>query len=161
MKGKLISALQSPRETVFMNRLAKKRSHGQAIIEFTLLLPLIIIIVGGLTDLGLAFYISVGVENAVREGARVAVTVSPLVADDPTVKQVVKDRIPPASQFALKSGYPTNSLPTSATCEGNVTVTAEGTYNYMFLQYIGFTPIAISRSTTMRYEGNPICPAGP
>jgi len=144
-----------------MKRLAKKRSHGQAIIEFTLLLPLIIIIVGGLTDLGLAFYISVGVENAVREGARVAVTVSPLLADDPTVKQVVKDRIPPAGQFALKSGYPTNTLPSSTTCEGNVTVTAEGTYNSMFLQYIGFTNMTISRSTTMRYEGNPLCPVTP
>src|SRR5947209_19807849 len=117
-----------------MNRFLKKRSHGQAIIEFTLLLPLIIVIVGGLTDLGLAFYISVGVENAVREGARIAVTVSPLVADDPTVKQAVKDRIPPANQCVLSTGYPTNTLPSSTTCEGNVTVTAEGTYNSMFLQ---------------------------
>src|SRR5213593_2409769 len=107
-----------------MKRFAKKRSHGQAIIEFTLLLPLIIIIVGGLTDLGLAFYISVGVENALREGARVAVTVSPLVADDPPVQQVVKDRLPPAGQFDFKSGYPKNTLPRYATCEGNVTVTA-------------------------------------
>ena len=144
-----------------MRESVKNRSQGQAIIEFTLLLPLVIIIVGGLTDLGLAFYISVGVENAVREGARIAVTTSPLAADDSNVKQAVKDRIPPAGQFALSSGYPTNTAPSAATCDGNVTVTAEGTYNYMFLQYLGFTPMTISRSTTMRYEGNPICPAGP
>jgi Flp pilus assembly protein TadG len=161
MKGLIMRALLSRREGVFMKKFAKRRSRGQAIIEFTLLLPVIIIIVGGLTDFGLAFYVSVGVQNAVREGARIAATLSPLAADDPTVKQAVEDRIPPAGQFTLKSGYPTNTAPSAATCEGNVTVTAEGTYNYMFLRYIGFTDMAISRSTTMRYEPNPLCPAVP
>lgn len=148
-----------------MKRFAKRRSRGQAIIEFTLLLPVIIIIVGGLTDLGLALYVSIGVQNAVREGARIAATIPnpPGVGEnDLTVKQAVKDRIPSAGQFVLSSDSPSNTAaPTDGTCQENVTVAATGTYNYMFLQYIGFTNMTISRSSTMRYEGNPLCPAGP
>src|SRR5262250_1259869 len=54
-------------------RLASKlKSTGQALVEMTLLLPLILLFVGGLTDVGLAFYVGTSMENAVREGARLA-----------------------------------------------------------------------------------------
>src|SRR5499426_2738348 len=59
-----------------MNRTAKltskPKSKGQALVEMTLLLPIILLFVGGLTDFGLAFYVGTSMENAVREGARLA-----------------------------------------------------------------------------------------
>ena len=51
----------------------KKRSttrRGQALVEFALLLPLMILILIGATDLGRAFQAYIAVINASREGAR-------------------------------------------------------------------------------------------
>lgn len=130
-------------------------SKGQSIVEFTLLLPLLIILVGGLTDLGVAFLVSIGVQNSVREGARIAVTTEDLIGDDIGVLGAVMDRIPAIGQFS--SIVVTNTAPSDATCQAEVTVTASGNYNFIFLGIIGFTSIPISRSTTMRYEDRPLC----
>lgn len=46
------------------------RPHGQSLVEFALLLPLIILILFGATDLGRAFQAYIAVTNASREGAR-------------------------------------------------------------------------------------------
>lgn len=137
-----------------------RRSNGQAIIEFTLLLPIILIIVGGLTDLALALYVSIGTQNAVREGARVAASTPGLDADDNNIRTVVVSNIPDVAQFPANQLTVSNTVPTgtTSTCDGNVTVSATGNYSFMVLKYIGFTNMTISRSATMRYEtGRPLC----
>lgn len=53
---------------------------GQALVELALLLPLLLLIVFGITEFGRAFYIKNALTNAAREGARRA-SVS---ATDPT-----------------------------------------------------------------------------
>ena len=55
-----------------MEKGSKSRTQGQAIIEFTLMLPIIITVLVGLTDLGLALYLAIATQNAVREGVRLA-----------------------------------------------------------------------------------------
>lgn len=53
--------------------IARKKSAGQSLIEFALMLPLLLILVMGLFDIGRAvFYYSV-LNTAVREGARFAI----------------------------------------------------------------------------------------
>jgi Flp pilus assembly protein TadG len=133
-----------------------RRSCGQAIVEFTLLLPIILIIVGGLTDFGLVLYVSLSTQNAVRDGARIAAA-----GADPTIVQnEVKNRIPSIGQFTNVSVPPPTTSSMSA-CSGqqSVTVTAQGTYNFAFLKYIKFDTMLISRSTTMRYEKTDLCTA--
>ena len=50
--------------------LRRRRSSGQAMVEFALLLPVLVIMFLGLTDFGLFFFAQVQVTNAAREGAR-------------------------------------------------------------------------------------------
>ncbi|OGO60464.1 MAG: hypothetical protein A2032_01530 [Chloroflexi bacterium RBG_19FT_COMBO_49_13] len=43
---------------------------GQTLVEFALVLPLFVLIIAGIFDLGRAFYASITITNAAREGAR-------------------------------------------------------------------------------------------
>ena len=45
-------------------------SRGQSLVEFALILPVLILIIYGVFDLGRAFYAVITVANASREGAR-------------------------------------------------------------------------------------------
>ena len=47
-----------------------KRERGQSLVEFALVLPILLILLLGITDFGLAFYGMVTVNTAAREGAR-------------------------------------------------------------------------------------------
>lgn len=50
-----------------------RRSRGQALVEFSIILPLFVLLVAGTIDLGLAIYSNLTVANAAREGARLGV----------------------------------------------------------------------------------------
>jgi hypothetical protein len=47
-----------------------KRGVGQGLVEFALILPLIVLIVAGILDLGRAFFVSITITNSARSGAR-------------------------------------------------------------------------------------------
>jgi uncharacterized repeat protein (TIGR01451 family) len=47
----------------------KKRSRGQGLVEFALVLPILLLIFAAAADFGRAFYAYVAIENAVKEGA--------------------------------------------------------------------------------------------
>lgn len=47
-----------------------KASNGQSLVEFTLVLPVLLIILAGLLDLGRLYYAYVAVTDAAAEGAR-------------------------------------------------------------------------------------------
>jgi Flp pilus assembly protein TadG len=53
-----------------MNR---RTDHGQSMVEFALMLPVLLLLVFGFLDLGRAVYSQSVVANAAREGARAAV----------------------------------------------------------------------------------------
>lgn len=58
-----------------LKRLIKKlrRSEkGQAMVEMALILPVLILIIGGIVDFGWLFYNKLALNNAAREGARYA-----------------------------------------------------------------------------------------
>ena len=48
-------------------------SDGQGLVEFALVLPILVLILLGVLDLGLAIYANTTVSNTAREGARAAV----------------------------------------------------------------------------------------
>ena len=128
------------------------KSRGQTLVEFTLLLPLILILVGGLTDVGLAFFVATSMENAVREGARLRAS----GMSETDAEAEILNRIPALGMF---TGTPTvdvtgpNAVGTSCTdAQQSVTATATGTYNYMFLNMVGISSTTMSRTATMRYE---------
>lgn len=46
--------------------------RGASVVEFAIILPLFLLLIGGMVDLGRAFYTEVMLTNAAREGARSA-----------------------------------------------------------------------------------------
>jgi Flp pilus assembly protein TadG len=144
-----------------MKRGLKLKSKGQALVEMTLLLPIILVFVGGLTDVGLAFFVGTSMENAVREGARLRASGMSVA----NVQTAVVDRIAAKALFTptFNTGNVTvTAVPapiggTSCTLQTSVTVTASGLYNYMFLRLVGISSTTMSRSETMRFEGPDLC----
>ena len=52
----------------------RRRSRGQALVEFALVFPVFFLILAGLLDFGFLLYSRITLINATREGARTAVT---------------------------------------------------------------------------------------
>ena len=131
------------------------KSKGQALVEVTLIFPLLVILVGAAVDWGLGLFVSHVVQNGVREGARVAVTQYPTV-NSANVKSLVNSVIPDTPLF---SGFRSVTSVTCTTSGGlpSVTVQTNGTFNFIFLRLLGFTAMPISRSATMYYERESTC----
>ena len=47
-----------------------RREDGQALVEFALVLPILLMVATGITSFGLVFYHYITIEDAVRSGAR-------------------------------------------------------------------------------------------
>src|SRR5262245_54882939 len=54
-----------------------REQKGQAITEFALILPFLLILVGGIVDFGLSLFVGQVIENAAREGARAGAVIPP------------------------------------------------------------------------------------
>ena len=52
----------------------KRRTRGQALVEFALVFPIFFLILAGILDFGFLMYSRITLINATREGARAAVT---------------------------------------------------------------------------------------
>jgi Flp pilus assembly protein TadG len=63
--------------TISSGTRAPRSDRGAAAIELALLLPVLLLMVGGITDLGRAFFTEVGLTNAARAGVKEAVTDTP------------------------------------------------------------------------------------
>ena len=91
---------------------------GSAAVEFAMLAPALLLIIGGIMDFGHAYYIKQVVTNASREGARYGVTF--LV--DSTAK-----RIPPSGMSPTISSYVTTKyISQTLVADLNPTVTVSG-----------------------------------
>jgi len=64
-----------------MRSMFRNWERGAAMVEFALLLPLFLLIIGGIVDGGRAFFRQIELTNAAREGVRVAVMSEPTPAE--------------------------------------------------------------------------------
>jgi Flp pilus assembly protein TadG len=109
----------------------RRRDRGAAAVEMAIVLPLLLMVIAGIADLGRAFYYQLVISNAAREGAR-------MLALNYTVPQM-QSRV---SQAAMDVG--TVTTPTYVVCPSSipsppstppassVTVQASG-FQWMFL----------------------------
>lgn len=130
----------------------QKSERAQSLVEFAMIFPILVIMLAGITEIGFMYYASYTIENASREGARVAVTLEDLVANDARVLDRVDDLIPGTRFFTGFIGHTTNNAITNCATTDQVTVTVSGTYNFVAMKLIGLTSIPLSFPTTMRYE---------
>src|SRR5215475_15670243 len=131
------------------------RSTGQAVVEFTLVFLLFLILAWIPADFGLAFYTGQQAQNAAREGARIAASDPALGSRTlPGVTWTATCTMPSCSgnilsetaariSSALLPGalitvtLDPDSVPSATPkCDRKVTVTVSGTYNYFFYQLL-------------------------
>jgi len=134
----------------FAFRKRKNSERGTALIEFTLILPLLLLLTVAAVDFGRAFFVRGVLEQAAREGVRMrAVT----TVGDTTL---VRDRV---LQVANSSGVTASSLLIEALPSKQVHVQVTGDFNWIFpgmfnLFGANFTnPMPLTGDAWMRNEG--------
>lgn len=144
-RSSVVSSLRALRGAAL--RAPVRRLHraqrGLAILEMALIMPLIVMMIMFIADVGLLFYDSVSATNAVREGARCGVVGS----DDAAVVQRVIDG----------SGFTEPTLVTLSSRAGaavgdEFTVTGSFEHEWITPFVGGFDLTDYTRSVTMRLE---------
>lgn len=124
--------------------------HGAAIVEFALVLPILLLVLWGIVDIGRAFYTLNNLASAVREGARrgAVMPTNPqtVTANRDTIRLVVKSAFAPI-------GPPLVVDSVFVTVTGRQ-VTVEARYPFAPLALVGWT-FPIRRSAVFRWEQAP------
>jgi Flp pilus assembly protein TadG len=138
----------------------RRAYHGQSLVEFALILPLLAILFLGAVDLTRAFYYYIVLENATREGARVLIDY-PYQFDDSVACAATVREAQTYVTLTCSGGSPTVTISPAVDLTANpphrvpgrkpVTVTATTTFApiTIFLQQLIGNPITIRASTTM------------
>jgi Flp pilus assembly protein TadG len=127
----------------------RPRGHGQALVEFALVAPLLALMLMGATDLTRAFYTYIVLTNASREAARVIVDYPQQYTDTAACTAAHNEAMPylnlscPAPNTGVS---PPNRLPGREP----VTVTTKADFKpiTILLQWFMGTTITIQASTT-------------
>jgi Flp pilus assembly protein TadG len=129
----------------------RRRERGTALIEFTLILPLLLVLTVAVVDFGRAFFVKSVLEQAAREGVRLRAVTS--AADS----GLVRDRV---LQVAGASGVTVTALQIEGpTATRQVRVRVTGEFSWIFpgvfnLFGAGFTnPMSLTGDAWMRNEG--------
>ena len=126
----------------------KQRKKGQAVVELALMLPLILLLIFGITEFGRAWMTVNVMYTATREGARLAVVTAP---DVPRVEGRV-------TEICSTAGITPTSIQITGPDVGDplrrVTVTVTADFDVIPGRILGTFEgsIPISATTTMRHE---------
>ena len=156
-------------------------SKGQAMVEFTIVFILLIIVAWIPADFGLAFYTGQQAQNAAREGTRIAAADTTLLAQlggntsvqcnlpcssagAGTILRATADRVSSAliPGATVKVNYPSPDGPNTG-CQQLVKVSVDGNYNFFFYRILRLAQLnvppstPIQRSINMRWEHQEAC----
>jgi Flp pilus assembly protein TadG len=148
-------------------------ASGQALVEFTLMFLLFLVVAWIPADFGLAFYTGQIAHNAAREGARIAAADSTLASGTISctmpscTENILKETAARISSALLPAATITLDLEPDtggANCNRMVTVTVSGTYNFFFYRLLHTLGVSgnlndtpITRQTRMRWEAQSGC----
>lgn len=123
--------------------------HGAAIVEFALVLPVLLLVLWGIVDIGRAFYTLNSLTSALREGARTAAAMAtkPDIAANQTVVRAT------VMQSFAPLGPPLDTTKVSVTVAGRQ-VTVAARYDFAPLALTGWT-FPINRQAVFRWEQAP------
>jgi Flp pilus assembly protein TadG len=133
----------------------RRYEAGTSVVEMAIVLPLLLLLVFGIGEFGVAYTRWNSLTNAVREGAREGVVFrNPCTAG--TVTTLIETTV---ANFANSSGLDGASINTTAVgaCTGTgttLTVTSSSPYDYIVLDaFLGLAPtINLSARSVMRNE---------
>jgi len=136
--------------------------RGNAMVEFAIILPLLLIVVFGIIDFGRALYTANNLTAAVREGARLAST---QISPDPTTAGSMSAVSTTVTNYVVAFGGNAGAPQVSETFNGgappNMQSITVRIVNYPFTpltpiaSFVGFGTIQMSPSATFRWEGAP------
>ena len=124
----------------------RRNEAGQAMVEMALVLPILLILIGGIVDFGWLFYNQLSLTNAAREGARYAVIhyhTSPDYWEDQTV-DLMKSTYVGVDSAVAKVFEPQNSQ-IRATMTANVPILTGITSTIVGDDYITMTGSCVMR----------------
>jgi Flp pilus assembly protein TadG len=129
--------------------LLRRNEKGAAAVEFALVVPLVLLLLWGIVDIGRAFYTLNNLASAVREGARTAA----VMATNPTTaanKTVIKSAVTTAFTPIGPALVPESVTVTLASRQ----VTVQASYPFAPLVLVGWT-FPVRRSAIFRWEQAP------
>lgn len=133
-----------PRSTSRSRR--RRRTRGQSLVEFALVLPVFLMILSGIMDMGFLLYSRMTVINAAREGARVATIMTE--ESDNAIRNAITGQVNGAANGLTVS----TSVSLGATePQEPFSVTVTHTYRPFFPLLIG-TTVPISSTVRMVFE---------
>lgn len=157
-----------------LRRISRSNDSGQALVEFALVLPLLLVLILGIVSYGLYINANVSLQQAARIGARMASLGNPLgcpgdsaqtqigQGQEATIYGAVDDQINQSA--VLKTGTGTSAasvlqpLPTIVTSNGDSLVTVNVSMTYKpLIPFPGLLPstVQLKQSYTMMVETAP------
>jgi hypothetical protein len=130
------------------NPALSRNLRAQALVEFALVLPFLVLMLAGVVDLGNAFQTYIGLTNAAREGAHWGINHSGNICDHAGPR-------PASSSCGVYYGVNANGTCNTAvttrptTPGGPVCVTVSYTLNTLVGSVLGFGTIPINTSATL------------
>jgi len=124
-----------------------KNQKGQALVEFTIILPILLLLVMGIFQFGMMINSYLTIQNAVREGARVAIVGS----TDTEIIQQMKQTSPALNSNQLSI----NITPSQQMRRSGEALTIKASYQYqMTVPIISnlFGQVTLNAQTSMRME---------
>ncbi|MFH1681699.1 MAG: TadE family protein [Candidatus Eisenbacteria bacterium] len=126
-----------------------RRRRGQAVIEFALVLPILLLVLLGITEFGRAFWTLNVLTQAAREGARLAAVGGNLEAVETRVEEVLD-----ASRIEPVEGGITLDGPDPSDPDQRVTVSVTSNFNVLSRSILPITgTIPLTGTAVMRFEG--------
>ena len=151
-------------DTINMPTGSKKTLHqdqqGQSTIEFALILPLMVLIVVGIFEIGRAFFAYIAITNAAREGVRIY-TFTPDTTSFSEINQTVTSEVGTATlvdptkidSIDIFCGYSDTSVLNDANldaCPHMEPITVTVTYSHELILGVFFSePLMLVRSAEM------------
>ncbi len=127
-----------------------RRQRGQSMVELALVLPLLLLILLGIVDLGRVFNAYIAITNASREGALYGSFYPPV---DETAKAKIKSRVLQEAQPTVILNPSLVSVESQGVVAGSpVTVTVEYPFSAVSMIMEGFFPVSpfhLKASTVM------------
>lgn len=127
---------------------ALKNKKGQAMVEFAVILPILLLLVMGIIEFGLIFNAYLTIQNASREGARYGIT----GASDADIVSLVR-----SDCSSLQSTYLTvNVAPAEGSRNSGDTLVISVSYSYHMvtpiISSLFSNVVALNAQTSMRME---------
>lgn len=127
------------------------KEHGQSLVEFALILPVLMLLILGVIDLGLGFKTYISLTNAAREGAR-SITIYPSKQDRALERvRAEATEVGLTDGVFVEGGYIVSFVPNQTNYAAGEKVTVQIDYDYelLFGSLTGLPKVDFTASSTM------------